>query len=161
MIVYTGHHEFDFVFESRTRDASFGQFVGTYRWCSAPVILWENSKPGGIGPLLDSLIPIDSDGIGVDGEGVFHGSPRASLAEITKDSADVFGEYPKNLKKQSKIVPINGNLRSRGDLLQSILDLVAKYSNRRTQLSLRDGLSRAASEDVRDLIDRHFKEVPA
>lgn len=160
MIVYTGHHEFDFVFESRTRDASFGQFVGTYRWCSAPVILWENSKPGGIGPLLDSLIPIDSDGIGVDGEGVFHGSPRASLAEITKDAADVFGEYPKNLVKQRKIVPIDGNLRSRSDLIQSIVDLIIRYSSERTRLSLKDGLSRAMSGDVIELVKRYFKEVP-
>lgn len=160
MIVYTGHREFDFVYEDKTRGATYGQFIGTIRGCDGTWVLPENWISGGIGRFLDTLNSVESTGLGIDGSGVFHGTPRKSVAEITADAADVFGEYPKNLIKPRKIVPIDGNLRSRSDLIQSIVDLIIRYSSERTRLSLKDGLSRAMSGDVIELVKRYFKEVP-
>lgn len=160
MIVYTGHHEFDFVYEDRIRGATYGQFIGTIRGCDGTWVLPENFAKGGIGPTLDSLIPIDSDGNGIDGSGVFHGTPRKSIAEITSDAADVFGEYPKNLVKPRKIVPIDGNIKTRQDFGAELRQLIRHAaSDRLMRLNAHHHWDGVNSEIVL-LIDRYFKEVP-
>jgi hypothetical protein len=160
MIAYTGHPEYDFVYECRIRGPNLGCFVGISRHAYGEFVLPENHTPR-IKPLLDSLHPIDSDGIGVDGDGAFHGTPKGRVfVEATKGCEDVFGKYPENLKKHESIKLIEkDSSRLRKQFETDVSELIRKWSSERTRMYYRDryAFAEAACEDISALADRYFK----
>lgn len=159
MIVYTGHPEYDFVYECRVRGPYLGCFVGISRHAYGEFVLPENMTPQ-LKPLLDSLTPRESTGLGIDGEGVFHGIPKPRVfVEATKDAADVFGEYPKNLVRPRKIGPISRNIKTRQECELELFRLLNIISDERRYIT-GSQLIDSIRTGVRSFIDRYFKEVP-
>lgn len=160
MIVFTGHPDYDFVYRCEDRSASFGRYVGMRKGESfvEPLPLSEKTLD-----LLKDLKTQRITGNEINGDGVFHGTPKAHVfVEATKDSEDVFGKYPANLKKQKEVVLLEKDSpRLRQQFLRDLCGVIKKWSDSRMGLTYRSqiGFNEALNHDACDLIDRYFKNA--
>jgi hypothetical protein len=98
MFVFLGHPDYDFVYRCEDRCASFGNYVGIRKGESfvEPLPLTKVTMDWVANSKATKITGFD-----IDGDGVFHGIPKKKVFEtVTKDSEDVFGSYPENLKEK-------------------------------------------------------------
>lgn len=116
MIVYTGHPIFKWVYVCNERGANLGRLIGFSPGCG-PWRLMDHEQPLGVDAEVQlerlGLVRGEIDGNGIDGSGVFHGTPPRKLSEI--DMSDVFGPVPAGLHRREPALKLKrcNELRTR------------------------------------------------
>jgi hypothetical protein len=158
MMVFLGHPDYDFVYRCEDRGPSLGNYVGIRKGESfvEPLPLTNKTKEW-----IETATSTKIDGNGIDGDGVFHGTPKGRVfVTVTKDCDEVFGKYPANLKKQKPIELIEKDSpRLRKQFETDVYDLIRKWTVNLTRTYYRDryAFAEAACEDISALADRYFK----
>ncbi len=82
MIVYKGHPDFEFVYACSVRGANYGILVGRNRWSQFEEPLPHSAQKFISCPHLiePGLTEFEITATTLDGDGVFHGKPRLSMA---------------------------------------------------------------------------------
>lgn len=160
MYVYTGHNIFEYVYVCTESGPDKGRLMGISKGCG-PWRLPDHQQPLGfdahlyIAERMPHLKTVEIDGNGIDGSGVFHGTPVKKVSEI--DWTDLLGPSPVLYNKHAAIKP-----KVFGEMKYKTKHRFVSELTLLVQELLRRSISRTSAEDVTwkisGLIDEFFKE---
>ena len=163
MIVYTGHPIFKWVYVCNERGADLGRLYGLSPGCG-PWRLPDHEQPLGDAASITldrlGLTRVVIDGNGIDGDEVFHGSPRVPLSAI--DMSDVFGPTPPGLyRREPALKPKKFDepkAKTKYRFVRELTDLIRDISDPRIARCGKSEQIEHITGRINDLVYEYFKE---